>query len=88
MAQLIITVPDDIAEEALLAISTQRGYRETTGDEFGGETEPNPQTRVAFIKQTIINDLKRDFKKYKVRQSRIEEQQINVDAEELINVIN
>jgi len=90
MAKIIIEVPNEIAAEAVLAISTVRGYQENlgTGELIVGEEINNPQTRAAFIKQTIINELKSDYKRYKINLSRTEEAQVSADADTFIDKIN
>jgi len=58
MAQIVITIPDEKVQEALLRVSTSMGYADNILDE-NGNSIPNPQTRAQFVKSEIIRHLKR-----------------------------
>jgi len=90
MAQIIIEVPDAIAAKVVIAISAARGYKKkiVTGDPLVGNEIDNPQTRVAFIKQTIVNSLKSDYKRYQINLSRVDEAKVNAEAETFINELS
>ena len=78
MAQLRITIPNEILEEVVLAISSHRGY----------DNLVNPSiTRADYIKETIIRRLKNDFKLYRKNQSRIAEEQLNEESDIITNSI-
>lgn len=58
MASITITVPDVIATNVLLHFTNHYGYEEQVPNE-SGQLVPNPQSRQAFAKATLI-DLIRD----------------------------
>ena len=58
MAQVIIDIHDDHFEEYKLLMSIYYGYEEYVYDEESDSYIPNPQTRGAFAKQSMITEMK------------------------------
>lgn len=54
MAQITITIPDEILQRVLDGIAGQHGYQ-TMIEQPEGEPIPNPETKAQFAKRMMIN---------------------------------
>ena len=61
MAQVTLTIPDEIAPRVLDAVCSRHGYQATLPN-----GDPNPQTQINFAKQVIYDFLKRTVRVYEI----------------------
>ena len=66
--EITITIPDEIAARVVNGVAYQHGYADTIADENGDEID-NPETKAAYAKRMVIQNIKSAVRSYEAVQA-------------------